>query len=529
VITIDCKNKLSYNFKKMGMHLKNPMNRRDFLRLLGVGTASLTLPEHKSDFDRLSGGKPKNKPNILLIMSDEHNVSVTGCFGNKIVNTQNMDYLAKNGITFDNCYCNSPLCVPSRLSFTSGKYASRIGAWSNHSWLPSPDYPSLQRQLNRAGYESYLCGKMHYDRTRKYGFTKEIFESVYNQEMKDGKGGRRDPDILDSPPGISERFGGFHAGDSSEVLDHDSRVTKEAVKFLKNCNPEENPFFLVCGYYAPHEPLVVSQKYWDFYRDKVPLPVIPPGHLESLPRNYQHLRVAFNVDDTPEDIVKKGRELYYGLTQWLDEEIGRILSTLKESRFAGDTIIIYTTDHGENMGEHGMWWKNCMFESATHVPLIVSWPSRWKGPQRRTEVCSLLDVVQTIADLAGAETPDDWNGDSMLEWMDDNNTKWKDFAVSEYFGHNICSGYVMCRLGDYKYVYHTKPDEYHSSEYELYDLNNDPGEYNNLAANPRYKDVMDTMHSRIVAEIGENPDMTELRCRADYAKGGYDRPELKKK
>lgn len=511
------------------MNFKNPMNRRNFLRWMSVGTASLVLPEHNSGVLRLSSKKQRSQPNILLIISDEHNASVTGCFGNKIIKTQNMNSLAKDGIVFDNCYCNSPLCAPSRLSFTSGKYASRVGAWSNHSWLPGPDYPSLQRVLNEAGYDSYLCGKMHYDRTRKYGFTEELFESVYNQEIKDGKGGRRNPDLLQSPPGISKRFEGFHAGDTSEVLVHDSRVTKEAKKFLRKRNPEGKPFFLVCGYYAPHYPLVVPQRYWDYYRDKVQLPVIPPGHLESLPRNYKHLRVAFNMDNVPADIIKKGRQLYYGLTHWLDEEIGQILSTLKKTRLAEDTVVIYTTDHGENMGEHGMWWKNCMFESATHVPLIISWPSRWAGRQRRTGVCSLLDAVRTIADLAAAETPDDWNGNSMLEWMDNKNTVWKDFAVSEYYGHNICSGYVMCRAGDYKYVYHTSPDETHSRELEFYDLKTDPGEFHNLAADPRYKDHMDKMHARIVDEIGEDPEKTELRCRTDYAKGGYGRSEVEKK
>jgi len=181
------------------------------------------------------------------------------------------------------------------------------------------------------------------------------------------------------------------------------------------------------------------------------------------------------------------------------------------------------------MGEHGMWWKNCMYESAARVPLIVSWPARWKGPQRKTEVCSLLDVVQTIADLASAKTPKDWNGDSMLQWLDDKNTKWKDLAVSEYYAHNICSGYAMCRMGDYKYVYHTSPDSSHSSEAELYNLKTDPGEFNNLASDPKYKDRIDMMHSQIITEVGEDPERTELRCQADYAKGGYDRPEVKKK
>ena len=494
-----------------------PMDRRHFLKLLGSGTASMTFNACST------GDKPRSQPNILLIMSDEHNASVTGSYGNRIINTGNLDNLARKGITFDSCYCNSPLCVPSRLSFTAGKYASRVGAWNNHAWLPSPDTPSLQRILNMAGYESYLCGKMHYDRTRLYGFTQELFKSRYNQELKDGKCSRRNPDILDSPPGISERFEGFHAATQSQVLNHDSQVTRKAEEFLKTRTPHGKPFFLVCGYYAPHYPLIVPQNYLDNYKDMVAMPTIPRGHLESLPRNYKHLRVAFNVDDTPRAVIKDGRELYYGLTEWFDEQVGQLLAALGDSPFAKDTVVIYTSDHGENMGEHGMWWKNCMYESSARVPLIVSWPARWKGPQRRTETCSLLDLVQTIIKIAGASSPEDWNGDSMLGWLDNKNSEWKDFTVSEYYGHYVCSGYVMCRLGEYKYVYHTRPDSNHSSETELYNLKTDPGEFNNLARDPKYTDMMVMMFSRIISEIGEDPEKTELRCRAEYAQGGYDR------
>ncbi|MHC4170485.1 MAG: sulfatase-like hydrolase/transferase, partial [Planctomycetota bacterium] len=142
----------------------------------------------------------------------------------EIAQTANLDGLWRRGITFENCYCNSPLCVPSRLSFTSGKYASRVGAWNNSCWLASDDHPSLPHIMNEAGYESVLCGKMHYDRTRRYGFT-EIGGNM-NNARKTGKGSRRKADDLKPKEGISERFDNFHAGDESGILDHDRKVTR---------------------------------------------------------------------------------------------------------------------------------------------------------------------------------------------------------------------------------------------------------------------------------------------------------------
>jgi choline-sulfatase len=342
-----------------------------------------------------------------------------------------------------------------------------------------------------------------------------------------GRGSRRKPDDLNPIPGTSDRFNQFRASEDSSILRHDRNVTAGTIEFLKNRSASDKPFFMVAGYLAPHFPLIVPQKYWDHYRGKVPMPVIPPGHLKSQVRNYQHHRIAFNTEGAPEDIVRKGRELYYGLTEWVDEEIGKVLQTLADSEFADNTVVIYTTDHGENMGEHGLWWKNCMYEHAARVPLIVSWPARWKQPQRRTEACSLVDVVATIAGLAGAKTPSDWDGNSMLQWLDNGKAKWKDLAVSEYYGHNIASGFAMIRMADFKYVYHTPPDENHPAERELYDLKADPGEFNNLAENPEYRRRIERMHAALVAELGEDPDKTELRCRADYARG-YDRSDVKK-
>ena len=490
-------------------------DRRTFLKstmasaaLAAAGPQALAAPR--------GGKRLADKPNVLLIISDEHNASVMGCAGNRVVRTPNLDRLAAEGVTFDAAYCNSPLCVPSRLSLTSGKYVSRVGAWSNDCWLPSEDYPSIARIMNAAGYESLLCGKMHFDTTRRYGF-RDVGGNM-NRARKTGKGGRRKPDDLAPRPGLSGRFNDFHPGESS-VLKHDRAVTAGTVEFLQGRKAADKPFFLLAGFLAPHFPLIVPESYWQPYKGKVPMPTLPPGHLESQVRNWKHLRVGFHMEQVPAEIVRKGRELYFGLTQWLDEEVGKVLTALAGSEVAENTVVIYTTDHGENMGEHGLWWKNCMYEHASRVPLIVRWPKRWAGGQRRAGACGLVDVVQTIAELGAAAVPDDWNGQSMVAWLDDAAAKWKDRAVSEYYAHNIASGYAMIRQGRHKYVYHTPADAAHPAERELYDLEADPGEFTNLAARGEHAERVEQMHKALVAELGGHPDEAEQRCRADYAKG----------
>jgi choline-sulfatase len=249
------------------------------------------------------------------------------------------------------------------------------------------------------------------------------------------------------------------------------------------------------------------------------MPQIPAGHLESQPLNYKHLRIAFHAENVPEAVVRDGRELYYGLTSWVDDQIGQVLAALARSDAADNTVVIYSSDHGESMAEHGLWWKSCMYQQASRVPLVISWPERWKGGQRRSGACSLVDTVRTIADIGGARAPDDWNGSSLCPLLDDASAPWKDMAVSEYYAHNIASGYTMIRMGQYKYVYHTAADKNHPAQRELYDLTADPGEFKNLAAAPDQQARIAQMHSAMIKEVGSDPEETEQRCRAECAKG----------
>jgi choline-sulfatase len=250
------------------------------------------------------------------------------------------------------------------------------------------------------------------------------------------------------------------------------------------------------------------------------MPVIPAGFLDRLPLNYKVQRAGFEEIGVPDDTVRRGRELYYGLTSWVDNEFGKVLAALRtHPEIAENTVIIYSSDHGENMGEHGMWWKNCMFEQASRVPLVISWPKRWAGGQRRVGASSHFDLVQTVADIAGGHTPDDWNGQSLTPWMDSPKHVWKDYAVSEYYAHNTASGYLMSRSAEWKYVYHTVIDKDHPAERELYNLSSDPQEFTNLAALPEHQARIDAMHKRMVKEVGGDPDETEQRSRSQLARG----------
>lgn len=496
-------------------HATHGVTRRQFMEAASMAAVGTALGSGRAD----AKTEPSGPLNILLIISDEHNASVTGCYGNDIIQTPSLDELAARGVVFENCYTNSPLCVPSRLSITSGKYCSRVGAWSNNCWLPSADYASIARLVKSRGYEAYLTGKMHYDKTRRYGFT-EIGQSSTNQAYKDGKGSRRayDDTSIDSRMWWN-RSSEFRSGEHSEVLDHDRAACAHACDFLADRKSSAPPFFLVVGFLAPHFPLTVPEEFHALYRGRIKPPRLPLGHLEMQPLNYQHERHGFGIVNTDPEVVIKGREYYHGLTQWCDHNIGQVLDAIAKSEVAKNTVIIYTSDHGENMGEHGLWWKNCMYDNASRVPLIVSRPGRWRGGERRQGACSLVDVVQTIAEIAGVQAPSDWNGNSLVPWLNDRDHAWKSLAVSEYYAHNIASGFVMLRHENYKYVYHTQPCAQFPAQRELYDLSKDPEEFINLATIPEQQKRIRDYHAMLIKEIGEDPENTEKRCRADFAEG----------
>ncbi|WP_081452810.1 sulfatase-like hydrolase/transferase [Verrucomicrobium spinosum] len=466
-------------------------------------------------------------PNIIVIMTDEHNASVMGCAGDKVARTPHLDALAERGVLFDAHYCASPICTPSRQSFTTGKYVSGHRVWSNTPGVPEGT-PSLARILNAAGYDSYLNGKMHYKggMTHGYQIISEKDGRITPGKEPGAERAARGSNAIkprqrlaagrfeDRGDELGEEF--EHAGEHADMDEFVDVVRRDhAIKFLKERGADNNkPFFLTIGFIAPHYPLVAPPEYLEHFRDKVPFPEVPPGYVDTLPLNYRHLRNDRKFERVPPALAKRALEGYYARVEWIDDQIGMVLEALKNSRFAENTVVIYTSDHGENLGEHGLWWKNCMFDSGARVPLIVSWPSRWKGGQHRTGACGVLDLVQTIAAIGGAQVPSDWKGVSMIPWLDDHSAPWRDLAVSEYYASYVASGFAMIRQGDWKYVYHTRADELHGPERELYNLREDPRELHNLAGKEENMPRMEAMHKAMVEETGEDPEVTEARWRA---------------
>ena len=460
------------------------------------------------------------KPNILCIYSDEHTWNIAGCYGDPVVKTPNLDKIADGGVLFTNCYTPSPLCVPARLAFTAGQYVSKCGAYNNDCDLPSDDYPSLFHLLNSQGYECALGGKMHYSGDKRYGFTVDL-NPKWNDGKKHGRHTRVDVDSDSfknppNPPKLSNRYNEFRVANESGILNHDRKVTELCGEYIKGRKKDDKPFFLLAGYLAPHFPIIIPEEY-DAYKGKVSMPVIPEGLIENLPMNYKVLRRAFQMEDVPADIVKRGRELYYGFVSWLDNEIGKLIASLNDSEAADNTIIIYTTDHGENLGEHGMWWKNNMYDHSARIPCIINFPDKRKAGSRITKACSMLDLTQTIAEISGGRAPDNWDGRSLMGLIEGSDSEWPDIAVSEYYAHNIASGHCMIRHGKYKYVYFNKINDVYPAEKQLFDIEADPGELNDLSGRAEYAGLMGELHAMMKKELGRDPEEVEAEIRAKMA------------
>lgn len=466
--------------------------------------------------------KRAKSPNIILIITDEQNASMLGCMGDPYVNTPNIDALAAGGILVNGHYCASPISGPSRQSLTVGKYVSHHNVWGNTVGCPN-DVPSIARLMQARGYDAVLAGGMKYG-GMNYGFAKyNLQKGVIPAKDRSKREGSDIPKkrtrnikagvFPDNGSEVGKEFSPIGATDMSTFTDIERR--DNALAFLDSRTDGDNPFFLIVGLIAPHYPLQSTPELIAKYKDRIPMPDIPEGYLENLPLNYKHLRNDRKLENVPDELVKLARESYYAKVEWSDMQVGAVIDAVRSSDFSDNTVIIYTSDHGENLGEHGLWWKNCLYDSSAKVPLIFNCPKRWAGGQRRNEASSAVDLVQTLAHLAGAETPSDWDGESMLPWLDDPAcNKWRDIAVCEYYSGYVASGITMLRKGDWKYVYHTRADADHGPQIELYNLKDDPKELVNLAGVAQNAGLIKSLHAQLIEEIGEDPEQTELRYRA---------------
>lgn len=439
-------------------------------------------------------------PNFLVIMSDEHDPRVSSPYGHPFVRTPAMQRLADNGVVFNNAYCNSPLCVPSRASFMTGKHLHRIGVWDNGVPLAT-DEPTWAHRLNALGYETALAGKMHFiGPDQRHGFVHLLHRDIHARaDMRTTTWGA-EPSVPRA--GMRRRVEEAGPGDSGHQR-YDDEVAERALAFLADPTRREHPWALCASFITPHFPLIAREPYFNlYYPDHADVPLIPPGHLEQQHPQSRRLRQYFSSDGFTEEEVRRARAAYYGLVTFCDERIGWLLEELDAQGLAENTAVIYVSDHGEMLGQHGMWWKCSFYEGSVRIPLIISWPGGIAPGRRFNSVTSLIDVVRTVLNLAGDDAAD-LDGANLLPLLAGSASDGDGLALAEYEGHGAVTPARMVRRGQFKLNY------YHEEPAELFDLERDPDEFENLAASSDYAAI----RSELLALALRDWDPDAISCR----------------
>ncbi len=430
-----------------------------------------------------------------------------GNSGHPVVRTPHIDRLAERCYTFDNAYCNYPICTPSRLSMLTGRYPHQIDAW-DLGVIPNREHKTWGDYLAEAGYETVLCGRTHFNGTdRLQGFSERLLDDLPRWISRNGRPPRRTADARrGSNSHVTECGPGDH-----EHTKYDQHVTDLAVEYLreKAASTDDRPFLLYCGYMHPHFPLIAPPEFFSLYDpNSLELPDTWNEPLESQHPIIQHHRWSWRNDiPPPEETVRCALASYYALVSCLDAQIGRILDVIDSSRLSEDTIIIYTSDHGEMAGSHGIWQKQCFYESAVKVPLMIRLPSGETG--RVAQNVSLVDVLPTLLEIAEVEEPSDLPGESLLEIARHQSDETTRAVFSEYHDRGMLNAGFMLKQGDYKLCH------YVGSQPQLFDVKTDPLENIDLAQNPEYADVREELEN-VLYGIAD-PDVVDARAKANQA------------
>lgn len=453
-------------------------------------------------------------PNILFILSDQHAPNVLGCCGDEIVRTPNLDRLAAGGVVFQNAYTPSPICVPARMSLLTGKYPSSQNCWTNSDALAS-DIPTTAHALGAAGYLPTLVGRMHAigpDQLHGYA-RREIGDHItdwyggspYSMGVLDKAQRPFKESLVNSGPGQM----------SYELLDRD--VTRQTLAELEKIadarrQGDETPFSLNVGYMLPHQPYVADPEIYAYYEGKVGPPTLPrPDEGDGTYLAWWRQQTGLN-DITREDEMR-ARTAYYALVETIDREIGKVLTRLDELGLSENTLVIYTSDHGDQLGERDLWWKQTFYDQSAKVPLIMNWPGRIAESQERSEIVNLVDVSATVVEAGGGAPLPDVDGKSLLGLATGASVTWTNETYSEYCTDGLLAwsgGRVlqsrMIRSGKWKFNY------YHGCPHQLFDLETDPDELVNLVEDPHYKTTVEQLKEKVLT--GWDPDAIDRTIKA---------------
>jgi choline-sulfatase len=431
--------------------------------------------------------------NLLVIMSDEHSPKALGCYGHSFVETPHLDRLAARGTRFTSAYCTSPVCIPARASFAVGKYIHQIGYWDNADAYDG-EIPSWHHTLRALGHQVTSIGKLHFRLAGEdHGFTEEIIP----MHILEGKGDLMGLVRSDLPV----RRGAYKmarlAGPGeSQYTFYDREITARAQIWLRERAEAagDKPWVLFVSLVCPHFPLTAPPQYFYKYFDRdLPLPKLYARDQRPTHPYLRDYAGSFNYDDYFDEVsLKKALAGYYGLCSFLDDQVGLVLGALDGAGLTDDTRVIYTSDHGDNLGARGLWGKSTMFEETAAVPLIMAGPDIPRGRVVDTPA-SHVDVYPFILQAVGEATPqllEGYPGVSLFDLADgaqpDRN------VLVEYHGMGSTTGAFMIRQGQYKYVF------YATYPAQLFDLLADPEELHDLAGDPASQAVIAECHERLL-------------------------------
>ncbi|VEE13525.1 choline-sulfatase [Ectopseudomonas mendocina] len=445
------------------------------------------------------------RPNILFIMADQMAAPILPLHdAASPVQMPNLMKLAEQAVVFDSAYCNSPLCAPSRFTLVSGRLPSKIGAYDNAADFPA-DVPTYAHYLRRLGYRTALSGKMHFcgpDQLHGYEerLTSDIYPADYGWAVN-----WDEPDVRAS--WYHNMSSVLQAGPCvrSNQLDFDEEVVFKARQYLYDhvrLTPEQ-PFCLTVSMTHPHDPYTIPREYWDRY-EGVDIPM-PRQHIEQAEQDPHSQRLLKVIDlwdkPLPADKIRDARRAYFGACSYIDDNIGKLLKTLEECGLAEDTLIVFSGDHGDMLGERGLWYKMHWFEMAARVPLLVHAPKRFAA-HRVSQSVSTLDLLPTLVELAGGQVDADLEleGHSLLPHL--KGEGGHDEVLGEYMAEGTLSPLMMIRRGPWKFVY---------SEQDpllLFNLDSDPQELHNLADCNEHKGIL----AGFLAEARERWDIPAIHA-----------------
>ena len=458
--------------------------------------------------------------NLLFILSDQHSRSVLGCYGNRHVHTPHLDALAARGTRFESAYCNGPICVPSRASLATGRYVHQIGHWDNAA--PYSGAPKAWGHvLMNAGHKVTCIGKLHYkDAQADTGFDEQLLPLHVVAGLGMLFHVLRDP--IPTRPKTRELLLSAGGGESS-YTEYDASITERAVQWLDTDakQRQDKPWALMVSLVAPHPPYVAPEKFFAHYADAA-LPAPQQADLQTRPdhpalsglRDFCDLQEPLQSD---QDL--QVARAYYGLVSYLDDNVGQLVAALERNGLSDNTRIIYSSDHGESLGNHGIYGKSNFYEESVGVPMIMAGPDIAQGQTSSTPV-SLVDLYPTFVDAMGLSDDDSTTkpGQSLFELAHSDEPQRA--VLSEQHSAGMPHGGFMLRRGRWKYIYYAG-----GLAAQLFDLENDPAELNDLAHDKEHANTMQKLDAQLREIL--DPDEMDRLAKADQlrrlnAAGGAD-------